>query len=135
MVFSTAALAALADGWLNASELTISGTLTDDRAIAQIQLCTGVAAVGCTVQDVLPDGAWTVSAPDLGDAMTTTVAFAGAGPTGKASPDQEEVVTTTLTWSGFDLAGNATLLYYMSEEAQEGRNAYIEKRKPDFSQV
>ena len=31
-----------------------------------------------------------------------------------------------------DLAGNATLLYYMSEEAQEGRNAYIEKRKPDF---
>lgn len=32
-----------------------------------------------------------------------------------------------------DLAGNATLLYYMSEEAQEGRQAFIEKRKPDFS--
>jgi naphthoate synthase len=32
-----------------------------------------------------------------------------------------------------DLAGNATLLYYMSEEGQEGRNAYIEKRKPDFN--
>ena len=32
-----------------------------------------------------------------------------------------------------ELAGNATLLYYMSEEAQEGRNAYVEKRKPDFS--
>ena len=32
-----------------------------------------------------------------------------------------------------DLAGNATMLYYMSEEAQEGRNAYNEKRKPDFS--
>ncbi len=32
-----------------------------------------------------------------------------------------------------DLAGNATLLYYMSEEAKEGRNAYVEKRKPDFS--
>ncbi len=31
------------------------------------------------------------------------------------------------------LAGDATLLYYMSEEAQEGRNAYIEKRRPDFS--
>lgn len=31
------------------------------------------------------------------------------------------------------LAGDATLLYYMSEEAQEGRNAYKEKRKPDFS--
>lgn len=33
-----------------------------------------------------------------------------------------------------DLAGNATLLYYMTEEAQEGRQAFIEKRKPDFSQ-
>ncbi|MBI9070982.1 MAG: 1,4-dihydroxy-2-naphthoyl-CoA synthase [Melioribacteraceae bacterium] len=32
-----------------------------------------------------------------------------------------------------ELAGNSTLLYYMSEEAQEGRNAYNEKRKPDFS--
>lgn len=32
-----------------------------------------------------------------------------------------------------ELAGNATLLYYMSEEAQEGRNAFKEKRKPDFS--
>jgi naphthoate synthase len=31
-----------------------------------------------------------------------------------------------------DLAGNATLLYYMSEEAQEGRDAYVEKRKPNF---
>ena len=30
------------------------------------------------------------------------------------------------------LAGDATLLYYMSEEAQEGRNAYKEKRTPDF---
>lgn len=33
-----------------------------------------------------------------------------------------------------DLAGNATLLYYMSEEAQEGRQAFLEKRKPDFTQ-
>lgn len=32
-----------------------------------------------------------------------------------------------------ELAGNSTLLYYMSEEAQEGRNAYVEKRKPDYS--
>jgi naphthoate synthase len=31
-----------------------------------------------------------------------------------------------------DLAGDATMLFYMSEEAQEGRNAFIEKRKPDF---
>ena len=32
-----------------------------------------------------------------------------------------------------DMAGNATLLYYMTEEAKEGRNAFIEKREPDFS--
>jgi naphthoate synthase len=31
------------------------------------------------------------------------------------------------------LAGDATLLFYMSEEAQEGRNAYVEHRTPDFS--
>jgi naphthoate synthase len=31
-----------------------------------------------------------------------------------------------------ELAGNATLLYYMSKEAQEGKKAYLEKRKPDF---
>ena len=32
-----------------------------------------------------------------------------------------------------ELAGNATLLYYLSEEAKEGKNAFIEKRKPDFT--
>ena len=32
-----------------------------------------------------------------------------------------------------EFAGNATLMYYMTEEAQEGRNAFVEKRKPDFS--
>ena len=32
-----------------------------------------------------------------------------------------------------EMAGNATLMYYMTEEAQEGKNAFVEKRKPDFS--
>ena len=32
-----------------------------------------------------------------------------------------------------ELAGNATLLFYMSDEAKEGRDAFIEKREPDFS--
>lgn len=32
-----------------------------------------------------------------------------------------------------ELAGDATLLYYLTEEAQEGKNAFLEKRKPDFS--
>jgi naphthoate synthase len=31
-----------------------------------------------------------------------------------------------------ELAGNATLLFYMSEESKEGRDAFLEKRKPDF---
>jgi naphthoate synthase len=31
-----------------------------------------------------------------------------------------------------ELAGNATLLYYMSEEGSEGRKAFLEKRKPEF---
>lgn len=32
-----------------------------------------------------------------------------------------------------DLAGDATLLYYMTEEAKEGKEALLQKRKPDFS--
>jgi len=31
-----------------------------------------------------------------------------------------------------ELAGNATMLYYMTEEGQEGRNAFLDKRKPNF---
>lgn len=31
-----------------------------------------------------------------------------------------------------DLAGDATLLYYMSEEAKEGKQAFLERREPDF---
>ncbi len=33
-----------------------------------------------------------------------------------------------------ELAGNATMLYYMTDEAQEGKNAFLEKRKPDWDQ-
>jgi naphthoate synthase len=32
-----------------------------------------------------------------------------------------------------ELAGNATLLYYLTDEAKEGKNAFMEKRNPDFS--
>jgi naphthoate synthase len=31
-----------------------------------------------------------------------------------------------------ELAGNATMLYYMTDEAKEGKDAFVEKRKPDF---
>ena len=33
-----------------------------------------------------------------------------------------------------ELAGNATLLFYMTDEGKEGKNAFIEKRKPNFKQ-
>lgn len=33
-----------------------------------------------------------------------------------------------------ELAGNATMLYYMTSEAQEGKKAFLEKRKPNFAQ-
>ena len=33
-----------------------------------------------------------------------------------------------------EFAGDATLMYYLMEEAQEGKNAFLEKRDPDFAQ-
>lgn len=33
-----------------------------------------------------------------------------------------------------EFAGDATLMYYLSDEAQEGKNAFLEKRDPDFDQ-
>ena len=33
-----------------------------------------------------------------------------------------------------ELAGHATMLFYMTDEGQEGRNAFLEKRPPNFSQ-
>jgi len=32
-----------------------------------------------------------------------------------------------------ELSGNATLLYYLTEEGEEGHRAYVEKRKPNFN--
>lgn len=32
-----------------------------------------------------------------------------------------------------ELAGNATALFYMTEEGQEGRDAFVDKRAPNFS--
>ncbi len=33
-----------------------------------------------------------------------------------------------------EFAGDATLLYYLTQEAQEGKKAFLEKRDPDFQQ-
>ena len=44
------------------------------------------------------------------------------------------VQTCALRSAGLqELAGNATLLYYMTEEGREGKNAFLEKRRPDYS--
>lgn len=32
-----------------------------------------------------------------------------------------------------EMGGNATLMFYGTEEGQEGKTAYLEKRPPDFS--
>jgi len=32
-----------------------------------------------------------------------------------------------------ELAGNTTMLFYGTDEAKEGRDAFLEKRKPDFN--
>ena len=45
-------------------------------------------------------------------------------------PDRIRAVSDFLQ----QLAGDATLLFYLTEEAQEGRNAYQERRRPDFAQ-
>lgn len=57
----------------------------------------------------------------------------------KQSPIALRVLKSAFN-AGFDgqagiqeLAGNATMLFYMTEEGQEGRNAYLEKRQPDFT--
>jgi naphthoate synthase len=47
----------------------------------------------------------------------------------KASFNADEDGLAGIQW----LAHDANLLFYMSEEAQEGRNAYLERRRPDFS--
>jgi naphthoate synthase len=54
-------------------------------------------------------------------------------PDGAALP--EGGAECRLRWSGGlqELAGNATMLFYMTEEGQEGRNAFNQKRQPDFS--
>ena len=58
----------------------------------------------------------------------------GEEPAWRSASSRRPSTPTPTAWPGIqELAGDATLLYYMTEEAQEGRNAYVEKRKPDFS--
>ena len=48
-----------------------------------------------------------------------------------AERDDPLVAASDREWDA--LAGDATLLFYLTEEAREGRDAFVEKRRPDFS--
>ena len=92
LALSAATVAALSDGRLNARELALSGTLTDTVAAGDAQLCTDDANTSCTAQSVLPDSSWSLSAPSLGDGVTTTLAFTGYDLAGNASQALTETV-------------------------------------------
>lgn len=49
------------------------------------------------------------------------------------SPIAIRCLKSALNGDQQELSGNATMLFYMTEEGQEGRNAFNEKRKPDFA--
>ena len=60
----------------------------------------------------------------------------GAQPARAALPEGRASTPTATARPGLqELAGNATLLYYMTEEGKEGKNAFVEKRKPELQQV
>ena len=92
LTLSAATLAALSDGRLNAMELALSGALTDNRAADRAWLCTDHPNTPCTAQRVLPDGSWTLTAPSLGDSVTTTLAFTGYDLAGNASQTVSQTV-------------------------------------------
>ena len=55
-------------------------------------------------------------------------------PDGASASSRPRSTPTTDGLAGMQqFAGDATLLYYLTEEAKEGKNAFLEKRKPDFS--
>lgn len=84
LTLSPATVAALSDGRLSAAEGTLTGTVTDNLAADAAQVCTSTATTTCTRDNVLPDGSWTLVTPDLGDGVTTTLAFVGYDVAGNA---------------------------------------------------
>jgi len=83
------------------------------------------------------------SAAPLGNGAVLVAGGSGLGGGAAAALDSAVVFAGAAGWRSAaslpglagiqQLAGDATLLYYMSQEAQEGRDAYVQKRKPDFS--
>ena len=104
LALSAATLAALSDGRLNAKELSLSGTLIDTVAAHQVQVCTDNASLSCAVTSVQPDTTWTLSAPALGDGVTTTLAFVGYDLAGNASEPVTRTVVVDSVAPQFGLA-------------------------------
>ncbi len=97
LTLSPATLAALSDGLLNARELTLGGTVTDNRAPGSARLCSDTPNTPCAAEGVLPDGSWALAAPDLGDGVTTDLGLTGYDLAGNASqPMTETVVIDTV---------------------------------------
>ncbi len=92
LTLSAATLAALSDGRLNAMELALSGSLTDNRATDRAWLCTDDPNTACIAQRVRLDGSWTLTALSLGDSVTTTLAFTGYDLAGNASQTVSQTV-------------------------------------------
>ena len=69
-----------------------------------------------------PSDTFTLTPPAVARYRFTTRDASGAG---CAAPTDTRIVVKG--------AGDATLLFYMTEEAQEGRDAYAQRRSPDFA--
>lgn len=119
LTLSPATQAALSDGFLGAAERTLTGSLTDDLAADVAQLCTGENSTSCTSENVLPDDSWTLLAPELGDGVTTTLAFVGYDVAGNPSQPLSttllvdtvapQFVTTNVAANGAILAASGTI--------------------------
>ena len=92
VTLSAASLAALSDGRLSNKERALSGTLTDTVAAGSTKLCSDDVNSTCASQDALPNNTWSLTAPDLGDGVTTTLSFIGYDLAGNSS----QVISVTV---------------------------------------
>ena len=90
LALSTATQEALSDGQLNDSELTLDGTLVDERAAVSVQACLTQIIVGeevaaCNTAEVLSDDSWSLSLPGRYDGVTAALSIVGYDGAGNPS--------------------------------------------------